>query len=343
MKARPARIQIVAAVGAASLALSGCSALVGGTTEGGGDGGSSTLVVYTAHGPEVTDPIMSLFRESHPDIDVTLSAAAGTGEMISRIESESGNPLGDAAWGGSTEVYDSAAEGTFASVELENDAATVVQDPNNEWHATDLLFQPMVVNTNSVEASDFPDSMLDYTDPKWSDLGQVAFAHPRSSGTSYSLIAAMVTEYGWEYFDDFLPNAAVVDGSAQMFDGVRTGEYVAGFINEDLGATWVAEGAPIELIYPSDAVSNQVGAAAVIEGANNAEAAATFVNFLMSQEAQEVMVEETGRRSAREDIAAPAGLPDVADLNLAEPDPAVFATDKEAVLNRFEEAMAGIN
>ena len=332
------RLSTLAAMGAV-VALTGCSALVGGGDSGGGDGDSSELVVYVVHGPEVTDPIISLFNETYPDIDLTLSAAAGTGEMISRIESESGNPLGDVSWGGSTEVYDAASEGTFAAVELDNDAAVVTQDPENQWHATDLLFQPMVVNTDEVDPGDFPETMLDYTDPKWADLGGVAFAHPRSSGTTYSLIASMVTEYDWEYMEDFLPNAAVVDGSAQMFDGVRTGEYAAGFINEDLGATWINEGAPIEMIYPSDSVSNQVGAAAVIEGAKNSEAAGTFVNFLMSQEAQEIMVAETGRRSSRPDVTVPEGLPDVEGLSLAEPDPAVFATDKEAVLTRFDEAL----
>lgn len=337
---RPIRY-LVAAV-CSAVALTGCSAIVGGGDKGGGDSKSSSLVVYAVHGPEVTDPIVKLFREQYPDINLSLTSAAGTGEMISRIESESSNPLGDVSWGGSTEVYEAAADNTFAAVELDNDASVVKQDPEHQWHATDVLFQPMVVNTDKVQEADYPASLTDYTDPKWAGLGKVVFAHPRSSGTTYSILAAMVTAHDWDYLADFLPNAAVVDGSSQMFDGVRTGEYAAGFINEDLGATWIAEGAPLKMIYPSDAVSNQIGAAAVIEGARNAEAAKTFVNFLMSREAQEIMVEQTGRRSARSDVTVPAGLPDASELKLADPDPAVFATDKEAVLNRFEEVLATV-
>lgn len=323
-----------------ALVLSGCSAIVGGQSGGDDAADSGTVVVYAAHGPEVTDPIIKAFEAAHPDIDVQLTSSPGTGELISRIESEKKNPLGDVAWGGSSENYDAAADGTFASVELENDAYTVLQDPDHEWHATDALFQAIAVNTDRVAKSDYPTSFADLTDPKWKDAGQVVFANPRSSGTSYSLLAAMVTEYDWDFFDDFLPNAAVVDGSSQMFDGVRTGEYAAGFINEDLGATWVAENAPIELIYPEDIVSNQIGVAAVIEGAKHSEAAETFVNYLMSEEAQQILVSEVGRRSSRTDVPAPEGLPVATDLNLAVPDPAVFATDKESVLNLFDEKLA---
>lgn len=327
----------------AALGLSGCSALIGGQT-GAGDGGSAdagTVVVYAAHGPEVTDPIIAAFKKEYPDITVSLTASPGTGELISRVESESKNPLGDVAWGGSSENYDAASEGAFAAVELENDAETVVSDPKHRWHATDALFQVIAVNTERVtNKADYPTSFESLTDPSWKDAGGIVFAHPRSSGTSYSLLSAMVSEYDWDYFDGFLPNAKVVDGSSQMFDGVRTGEYAVGFINEDLAHTWVKEGAPLELIYPEDTVSNQIGVAAVIAGSKNSKPAETFVNFLMSKSAQEIMVEQVGRRSARADVAPPAGLPDASKLNLATPDPAVFAVDKESVLSKFDEKLA---
>lgn len=323
----------------ATVAFTGCSAIVGGQSSA-SDADAGQVVVYAAHGPEVTDPIIAAFEEAYPDIDVQLTSSPGTGELISRVESETKNPLGDVAWGGSSENYDAADESAFAAVELENDAETVVQDPKHKWHATDALFQAIAVNTERVDTSDYPSSFADLLDPKWKDLGDVAFANPRSSGTSYSLLAAMVSEYGWEYLSDFLPNAAVVDGSSQMFDGVRTGEYAAGFINEDLGATWIAEDAPLELIYPDDTVSNQIGVAAIIEGAAHTSAAETFVNYLMSQDAQQILVDEVGRRSARTDVAPPAGLPDAANLSLATPDPAVFATDKESVLSKFDEKLA---
>lgn len=332
---------------AAALAVSACGSPAATTPPA--DGGttaptvSGDVTVYAAHGPEVTDPVVELFKKTYPDVNVTVVAMPGTGEMMSRIEAEISNPLGDLAWGGSTELYAAAAEGAFASVELPNDAAVIAQDPNHKWHATDVLFQAMAVNTDRVTEADYPTTLTDFQDPKWKGLGKIAFANPRSSGTTYSVLASMVTAHGWEFLDTFLPNAAVVDGSSAMFDGIRTGEYAAGWINEDLGNAWMQEGAPLKLIYPTDGVSNQIGAAAIIEGAKNAEPAKVFVDFLMSPEAQTAIVELVGRRSARNDVPAPEGLVPAADLNLVEPDPAVFAKDKEGVLTKWDEKLAAFN
>lgn len=323
----------LAALGASSLILSGCSAIIGGQ-----ESASSSLTIYTVTGPEVTEPLVEAFEAEYPDISLEIITSAGTGELMARVESEASNPLGDVVWGGSTENYDAMPEGIFASVELENDAAMIVSDPNSAWHATDLLYQVIVVNTDRVpDQGQWPASMEDLLDPSWKDLGGIGFATPRSSGTTYSLLAAMVAEYGWEYVEAFLPNAVLLDGSAAMFNGTRSGEYAAGFINEDLAATWAADGSAIEVIYPNDVVSNQVGAAAVIEGTKNQENAETFVNFLMSEQGQQVISESAGRRPARTDVAPPAGLPAADDLVLAEPDPETFAVGKEDVLSKFDQ------
>ncbi len=328
----------IALAGAACIGLSGCSAIVGGQSAA-----SETLTVYTVTGPEVTEPLVEAFEADNPDIKVEVITSAGTGELMARVESEAKNPLGDVVWGGSTENYEAVGEGIFEAVELDNDSKMVMSDPEHYWHATDLLYQVIAVNTDRVpDKSAWPTTMMDLTDPSWGELGGIGFATPRSSGTTYSLLAAMVSEYDWDYIEAFLPNAVLLDGSSAMFNGTRTGEYAAGFINEDLAATWAADGSPIEVIYPTDVVSNQVGAAAVIAGSANQANAETFVNYLMSEKGQEVIRDAAGRRPARVGVTPPTGLPDAADLNLATPDPEQFAVGKEEALAKFDE-LAGTN
>jgi len=321
------------ALGLTAVLLSGCSAIVGGQSSA-----SDTLTVYTVTGPEVTEPVVKAFEDAHEGVTVNVVTSAGTGELMARVESEAENPLGDVVWGGSTENYEAADDAVFAPVELGNDAAMVANDPDHRWHATDLLYQAIVVNTDRVpDQSAWPSTMKDLTDPKWAGLGKIGFASPRSSGTTYSLVAAMVSAYGWDYVKDFLPNAALLDGSSAMFNGTRDGEYAAGFINEDLAATWAAGGSPIKVIYPSDVVSNQIGAAAVIAGSPNTENAKVFVDYLMSTEGQTIIRDAAGRRPARADVAPPAALPKADDLKLAKPDPATFAVGKDQVLAKFDE------
>ena len=66
-----------------------------------GSGGSDedTLVVYCPHPLAFINPLVEEFeKQSGVKVDVV---AAGTGELLKRVESEKANPLGDIFWGGS--------------------------------------------------------------------------------------------------------------------------------------------------------------------------------------------------------------------------------------------------
>ncbi|HIC90251.1 MAG TPA: extracellular solute-binding protein, partial [Anaerolineae bacterium] len=191
------------------------------------------LVVYAPHGPEITEPMVALFKQKYPDIKVDV-ITAGTGELMNRIRAEKDNPLGDLMWGGATELYEANAD-LFAPVELENDAATVVQDEKHIWHAADLLFQAIAVNTDLLSEEEYPKTFKELADPKWKEKGGLALANPRASGTGYSLVTAMVTLYGWDFMVELLKNATITEGSSAMFKMVRDGEVPVAFINEDLG------------------------------------------------------------------------------------------------------------
>ncbi len=57
------------------------------------------LVIYCPHPLEFIEPLVSEF-ETQTGVSVEV-VAAGTGELLKRVESEQGNPLGDIFWGGS--------------------------------------------------------------------------------------------------------------------------------------------------------------------------------------------------------------------------------------------------
>lgn len=62
------------------------------------DSGSDTLTVYSPHPAETINLVIQEFEEQ-TGIKVEI-VAAGTGELLKRVESESDNPLGDVLWGG---------------------------------------------------------------------------------------------------------------------------------------------------------------------------------------------------------------------------------------------------
>ena len=65
---------------------------------------SKKLVVYCPHPLVFIEPIVKKF-EAATGIQTEV-VAAGTGELLKRIEAESSNPLGDVMWGGTLSVLD---------------------------------------------------------------------------------------------------------------------------------------------------------------------------------------------------------------------------------------------
>jgi iron(III) transport system substrate-binding protein len=325
-------------LGAVTLAIAGCSGVLTNNNAATGQGDANTLTLYSVSGPEVTDPILAAFKTAHPDITVNKISLPGTGEAFARVRAEKDRPLGDVLWGGSSEQYTANAD-LIAPVELPNDASTVAKDPAHIWHATDLLFQAIAVNTDKFpDEGKHPKTFEDLAKADYPG-GEIAFATPKSSGTSYSLLTTMVSLHDWEYVTAFAKNARMLDGSSAMFNMVKDGEVGTSFINEDLGAKWIDAGAKIKLIYPADGVSSQIGSAGVIKGAQHTEAAKTFVDFLMSKQAQQTMVDQVQRRSSRADVPAPKGLPAVETLKRAEVDEKWAAGQKDEILAQFDAAV----
>jgi len=274
---------------------------------------SGTVTIYSPHGPEITDPILDLFRQKYPEVTIHM-VNAGTGELLSRLEAEKGNPAADIMWGGDTVSYDSYGH-LFEDYTSPEDSFMMKSDPVNKWHPFSVLCQPILVNTEKLSESEYPSTVAELKDPVWKSRG-IALADPNKSGTGYTIVSGIVNAYDWDFIGDLVKNCVVTPGSDAMFKAVKDGEVSAGFINEDLGATWEKEGLPVKMIYASDVVTVQMDAMALVHGGPSPELGKALIDFLCSTEVHKIAVEKISRRSARKDVAPPANLPALGDLNL---------------------------
>lgn len=294
---------------------------------------AADLVVYTSHGETTSSPILDAFKQAHPDINVTI-VRGGTGEVVERLRAEAGNPTADVLWGGPTQTFEENAA-LFQAYESATDADMVTADPNHIWHPYTVLLQPIIVSTKRVSADDMPKTQDDLVAAKWKELGSLIIPDPAKSGTGYTILSALSGDKGWEFVGNLAKDARIAPGSDDAFNAVRDGEAAVGWINEDLGAKWKAEGLPIEVIYPSDAVTGQVDAQAIVAGAPHLDEAKAFIDFLGSKASHEVVRDATIRRSARTDVTPPAVLPALGSLNIVSPvDP------RPVVVARFQEFLS---
>jgi len=297
-----------------------------------GTASSSELVIYTAHGETTTSPVLEMFKKVHPEINVTL-VRGGTGEVVERLRAEAGNPSADLLWGGPTQIYDENAA-LFQPYESKTDSAMVTADPRHIWHPFTLLLQPIIVSTKRVPSTEMPSSQADMVTGKWRKQGTLMIPDPARSGTGYTLISALAGQFGWPFISNLVKGARIAAGSDDAFNAVRDGEAAAGWINEDLGAKWKANGLPVSIVYPTDAVTGQIDAQAVVQGAPHPNQAKLFIDFLGQKDTHEKVRDLTIRRSARSDVAPPAVLPELSTLNIISPqDP------KQVVVARFQAAL----
>jgi iron(III) transport system substrate-binding protein len=133
----------------------------------------------------------------------------------------------------------------------------------------------------------------------WADLlnpafrGQVAMPNPASSGTGFLTIAGWMGSKGeapaWEFMTRLHENIQVYthSGSAPCNNAAR-GEYAVGLSFDMRSVALRNQGAPIDVIVPTDGVGFDLEATAILRGTRNLEAARRLVDWTVSREANEL-------------------------------------------------------
>ncbi|GAK03866.1 LOW QUALITY PROTEIN: ferric iron ABC transporter, iron-binding protein [Geomicrobium sp. JCM 19037] len=273
---------------------------------------TSSLTVYSPHQTEIINPIVNEFQDQ-TGISVDL-ITAGTGELLNRVEAESGNPLGDVFWGGGAESLERISEYFTPYVTSEDEhIPEEFKSPTDSWTGFSALPMVIMYNESMVDEADVPTSWEDLLDPKWE--GEIAYADPSSSGSSYTQVVTMLFAFeddgndGWNYVEDFIEqlDGNTLSGSSMVYQGVSDGEFPIGVTLEEAAYRYIVGDAPVGISYPSEGTSAVPDGMAIIEGANNQANAEAFLDFLAGEEVQEMATREFNRRTVRDDVDPPEG------------------------------------
>lgn len=172
------------------------------------------------------------------------------------------------------------------------------------------LFVP-AINTSKVENPDSIEGFPDLVEPQFKDKFGTT---PAGIGGSGIAIAAFEQEM---LPPDFLQKMAdnkpvIFEGSAQAALALAQGKVHAALVFEPGAVTYIADGAPIKLLYPSDTgVIGAVTYQGITRDAPHPNAAEVYHRWSLSRHGQSVLT-ATGARSVRDD-AEPARF-DGADI-----------------------------
>lgn len=305
--------------------------------------------VVTVYSPHPTEAINLGVKEFQQKTGITVQlVAAGTGELLKRVEAESANPMGDVFWGGGAESLQAYSK-YFQKYVSKNDSAVdkKYKDPKHYWTGESPLPMVIMYNKKLVAEKDVPKGWADLLRPTFK--GKIAYADPAKSGSSYTILVTMVTAFGknnnkgWDFIRKFVGNldGKILGSSGSVYKGVADGEYAVGLTLEKEAIKYVNAGANVGIVYPCEGTSGVPDAVAIIKGARNLENAKKFVDFVLSKECQSVMANEMSRRPSRIDLPAPKGLPDISKIKMVKYDFNWAATQKDNILKKWKDIVIG--
>jgi iron(III) transport system substrate-binding protein len=205
-----------------------------------------------------------------------------------------------------------------------------------------------VVCYNTVEGgkagTTVPKAYSDLLDPKLK--GKVVMPHPASSGTGYLMVAAwlqnMGNEAAWKFMDGLHDNIAVYthSGSAPCVQAAK-GERVIGLGFDMRAAREKSNGAPIEIVLPTEGVGWEMEASAIVKGTSKLAQAKKVMDWVASKGANELYSKYYALVAHPEVKNLPPNYPTDAEAKMAKMDLQKMANDREAILAEWSKRYEG--
>lgn len=299
---------------------------------------AETLKLYTSQPNEDAQKTVDAFEAAHPGVDVEW-VRDGTTQLMARLaaEMEAGAGVPDVLLIADTVTLEGMAqEGKLAAYKSPEAAAydPALVSPDGFYHSTKLITTGIVYNTG---AAAVPASWADLTKPEYK--GMVAMPSPLYSGAALIHLATLTGDpaLGWSYYEGLAANEAQADGgNGGVFKAVAAGEKPYGVLVDYMALRAKAEGSPVDFVFPTEGVTYVTEPVAIMADAANRADAENFVDFVLSEEGQNLVV-QMGYIPARNGIASPEGFPAREDLKLMAFDPARTLAETEANKARFAE------
>lgn len=296
-----------------------------------------------------------------------------SGEALARIRAASDNPEFSVWWGGPADAFIAGSEeGLLEQYESPNIDAIPedLRDPDGYWTGVYVGALGFCSNLEILEELGIepPTSWEDLLAPELE--GNIAMAHPATSGTAFTAFWTVVTlkadeleaeEEGAGYDEDGSPTEAAMDAAFEYFaqlhqnilqytrsgaaPGTMAGQgeiAVAIIFSHDCTKLQVEgfEGI-LETTFPEEGTGYEIGGMALIAGAPEPEAARMWYDWAITKEAQEIGQTVNSLQLPTNPDAAVSELSvNLADVNLIDYNFQAAGENRTALVERFDAEIA---
>ncbi|MBQ4404130.1 MAG: ABC transporter substrate-binding protein [Selenomonadaceae bacterium] len=289
-----------------ALVLTGCGGGDKTADNNKGDKNSANkLVIYTSMKESLIGGIVEGFKAKNPDIDVDWQSA-GAGKIMAKLEAErqSGHLMADIIWTSEVpDFYQMKDEGLLEKYQPAgfDELLNPFDDYDGSFTAARLGTLGIVINVNKIQTEPAGWETI-ATDPLYKN--SFGIADPALSGTAFMSIALLEKQFGWDYIVRLHDNGATKSkGSGRVIDDTADGALNACLGVDYITAGKIDKGSPLKMVYPKELLMVP-SPVAIFKDAEHKDNAKKFVDYLMTQEAQQ-KVAEAGTVPVRRDIQMP--------------------------------------
>ena len=298
------------------------------------------VILYSAHKQSIIDAMVPRF-EKKTGIKAEV-IKAGSGDIINRANAERANPQADVIWSIGGEQLEASSDLLANYIPVGYDKIESAFKVGKNWLPYTAIVNVFVVNKNLLKQSQYPRT--------WKDLaradlkGRISSARADKSGSSYMQLATVLTIYGdkgWDVYKPILKNFVLSGSSSAVPRFVNDGEAAVGITLEDNAYKYVQGGGPVEIIYPEDGTVAAPDGIALVKNGPNSKNGKLFIDWALSKETQEFLVQEMGRRPIRNDVSASGDLPPLSAFKVVPYDFAWSAGNKDLFRKKWNDILIG--
>lgn len=300
-----------------------------------------------------SDGLLSIIPtfEEKTGIKVTVESM-GSGDCMKRIANELENPTFDLMYGGSLANY-VANKDLFQEYYSPEDKNLMPEYQNKLGYCTNYTVDGSVLLVNTDLLAELGIEVNGYKDLLQPELkDKIVSADPVNSSSAFCQVTNMLLAMGgyesdeaWQYVKDLYTNVngKITSSSSAVYKGVQNGEYVVGLTYEDPCVTLLKSGATnIKIIYPVEGTVFLPAQIGIVKNCKNLDSAKAFVDFMLSEEAQVFLAENTTSRPIREVNAGNEFMTPMSEIHLIFEDSDYVTSHTSEIKDKIQDVIMDI-
>ena len=264
------------------------------------------VVVVTSYPKDLTGAFKKAFEAKYPDTMVEVLQKK-TSAGVKYIQETAGANTSDLMWASAPDAFEVLkGDGLLAKYTPqakgipEKIGSYPINDPDGYYVGFAGSGYGIMWNTRYLDAKKIPvpKEWSDLIDPVYHD--HVGMSAPSRSGTTHLTVETVLQGEGWEKGWGTWKSMAgnfkmVTERSFGVPEGVNSGDFGIGIVIDFFGFSSKATGFPVDFVYPTvtTLVPANIG---IVKNAPSPKAAAAFIEFLLSVEGQELLLDPAIRR-----------------------------------------------